>query len=256
VSIEYQTSGIVLSRNDHREADRMYSVFTRNHGRRELLARGSRKIRAKVAPHLESFAELDLLVVIGRRGEILAGAERGETFTGITGCFVSCILAQRSLNLVNLATDRGQKDAELYDEIVRWMRFLNNMGEISPLRADLLFSAFALKLLALLGWGPHFSNCIVCKNRVEPGSGLMHVQKGGLVCRSCHESDQQNWLAALSINDDELKLLRFAISKNYEDCMKLRLDSIIVSKCARIAQSFFNSHIPLKNPIALLSDFG
>ena len=44
---------IVLSRRDFREFDQMISLYTREQGKLELLARGLKKVTSKNAAHLE-----------------------------------------------------------------------------------------------------------------------------------------------------------------------------------------------------------
>ena len=73
MSLLYQTTGIVLSRRDHKEVDRWYSVYTPDKGKVEFLARGGHKPLAKLTPHLEMAAVVDLLLVHGRAYQILAG---------------------------------------------------------------------------------------------------------------------------------------------------------------------------------------
>lgn len=63
------TTGIVLSRTDYGEADRILTVLTPDHGKLRLMARGVRKMKSKLAGGIELFSVSDITFIRGR-GEI------------------------------------------------------------------------------------------------------------------------------------------------------------------------------------------
>lgn len=63
------TQGIVLSRTDYGEADRIITVLTPEQGKLRLMARGVRKNKSKLAGGIELFSVSDLTYIAGR-GEI------------------------------------------------------------------------------------------------------------------------------------------------------------------------------------------
>ncbi|MDO8591465.1 MAG: DNA repair protein RecO, partial [bacterium] len=65
----YVTQGIVLSRTDFGEADRILTFLTNDHGKVRAIAKGVRKSKSKLAGGIELFSISDLTLIIGR-GEI------------------------------------------------------------------------------------------------------------------------------------------------------------------------------------------
>src|ERR1700757_3472845 len=63
------TTGIILSRTDFGEADRIITVLTPDHGKLRLMARGARKPKSKMAGGIELFSVSDLTFIEGK-GEI------------------------------------------------------------------------------------------------------------------------------------------------------------------------------------------
>jgi DNA repair protein RecO (recombination protein O) len=63
------TKGIVLSRTDYGEADRILTFLTADHGKIRAIAKGVRKQKSKLAGGIELFSVSDLTFLIGR-GEI------------------------------------------------------------------------------------------------------------------------------------------------------------------------------------------
>jgi DNA repair protein RecO (recombination protein O) len=66
---QLQTRGIILSRTNYGEADRIITVLTPDHGKLRLMARGVRKPKSKLAGGIELFSVSDLTFIRGR-GEI------------------------------------------------------------------------------------------------------------------------------------------------------------------------------------------
>lgn len=63
------TKGIILTRTNFREADRIITILTPDYGKLRLLARGVRKIKSKLAGGLELFSVSHITFIKGR-GEI------------------------------------------------------------------------------------------------------------------------------------------------------------------------------------------
>ncbi len=60
------TKGIVLSRRDYQEADRIISVLTPDHGKVSLIAKGVRRPKSKLAAGIELFSVSELTFLPGR----------------------------------------------------------------------------------------------------------------------------------------------------------------------------------------------
>lgn len=63
------TSGIVLTRTDFQEADRILTLLTPDHGKVRVIAKGVRRPRSKLAGGIELFSVSDITVLPGR-GEL------------------------------------------------------------------------------------------------------------------------------------------------------------------------------------------
>lgn len=240
----FHTTGIVLSRRDHREADRWYSAFTREHGKVEFLARGGHKPLAKLTPHLELPAETEFLLVDGRAFFTIAGAERRNGFLQMYGDVTRLHLAQSALSLTDLATRPNETDPVLYETLVQFLSFLDTAPSFSTERSAFVLSSFVLKLLALTGYRPELSRCLHCKKGIEAGSYRWHAVKGGVVCATCATSASEEWFAARVIPDDALKLLRFALFEPFDALTRPHLSSEAILPYHDLVESLVISHFP------------
>ncbi|MDB5185385.1 MAG: repair protein RecO [Candidatus Saccharibacteria bacterium] len=66
---QIQTRGIILSRTDYGEADRIITLLTPDQGKLRLMARGVRRVKSKLAGGVELFSISDITFIRGR-GEI------------------------------------------------------------------------------------------------------------------------------------------------------------------------------------------
>lgn len=244
MSVLYHTIGIVLNKRDWRESDRVYSVLTREHGKVEMVGRGARKPLAKLAPHLEFCAEVDLLVVHGRSHETVAGVERKRSFVGLYDNLPKSLVAHHILQLVDLGTRERETDRFLYDEVKNFLIFLHKAPELTSERAAFLLSAFALKLLAMLGYRPELGVCLQCREAIRAGEFHWHALKGGVVCRACVGADNEQWFSARPLSDEVLKLMRFALSERFAELLRPRLSGEVLVEYHEAVEGLLVAHFP------------
>jgi DNA repair protein RecO (recombination protein O) len=241
----YHATGIVLSRRDHREADRWYSIFTREFGKVELLARGGHKMLAKLTPHLEMPAIINLHVVRGRQYDTIAGTNRERAFPGLYSDSSKLFLIQSALHLTDIGTRPHEQDLVLHDLLVQWIETVESSPSLSSERAGFLLGSYVLKLLSIIGYRPELSRCLSCKLPIEPGSYRWHALKGGVVCQTCAQRDQEQWFAARPLSDGALKLIRFGLSESFPSQLRPHLGADDVSAYHEAVESLIISHFPV-----------
>ena len=244
MSLLYQTKAIVLGRRDYKEADRWYCVFTPEKGKVEFVARGGHKPLAKLTPHLEMVAVVDLLLVHGYVYQIVAGVDRHRAFPFIYEELSKLVLAQNALHLVDIGTRPQEPDPYIYDLLETWLAFLNTDRLFSPERSGFLLGMFALKLLALVGYRPELNRCLHCRCHIQSRQYQWHSLKGGVVCTDCTKKDSQQWFSARSITDEVLKLIRFGIEEPFDSSLRLHLSAADLLGFHETVESLMISHFP------------
>ncbi len=253
MSVLYSTTGIVLSRRDFKEADRSYCVLTAEYGKIEFLARGGHKPLAKLTPHLEMAAEVDLLIVHGRAFETVAGVERKERFVDSTSSLSQLLLVQNSLALVDLATRLNECDFALYGLVRSWLDFVRGCREMTDERAAFLLGSFTLKLMSTVGYRPELSACLSCRRQIESQSYRWHALKGGVVCQSCSVQNEQQWFSARLIDDETLKLLRFALQRAFPEQLRPHLRGEQIERFHEVLESYLICHFPTIPAVSIRS---
>lgn len=244
------TPGILLSKQDWREADRLYYVFTRRYGKLELLGRGARKPLAKLASHLEFICEADFFIVHGKIFETLAGIERQTCFPHIYSDSSKMLLAHQSLSFLNFLLKPKQTDEELYDLLCSWLSFLNECF-LPPQQSNFFFVSFLVVLVSLLGHRPELFRCLSCQKKIQSQHYAWHSLRGGVVCQTCLQTVPDEWFCARPVEEETIKLLRFVTSHPFLDWPYLRVPEKILFDFYEIVESFLLVHTPFVPSVSL-----
>jgi DNA repair protein RecO (recombination protein O) len=156
------TAGYLLHHHPWRDSSRILEVFTREHGRLTLFARGVRGPSARLAPVLQSF-QLLLLSWSGR-GEApqLTGAERAHHSAPLPR---ECLLACFYLNeLLMRLTTRHDPLPELFDHYHAALEALRSGVPLEP-----ALRVFEKRLLEVLGYGLNLATEAHSGARLEAG---------------------------------------------------------------------------------------
>lgn len=246
----FSTTGFVLRRRAHKEADRMYTVFSRELGKVDVLARGGRKPRAKLTPHLESFSSVELFLVDGKSGYTLAGSEVEERFV-FQGDVLRAGLLATSRHLVDLVTRWHQTDVFLFDQLRAWSRFCVDATWSHPVRASASAGAFALRLVRHAGYAPELNRCVVCRGGLHPDRLYWSSARGGVVCANCVRSEDSGWMKTRPLSVETLKLLRVLNDHPFEDLLKVELRGAVVEETQVLIDSLILAHFPVIPTVAV-----
>ena len=145
----YSDEGIVLTRRHYAEADRILSVYSKNHGRLSLIAKGVRRPTSKKRGHIEVFNQIKFQAVRGRGLDLMTEAEIIENFAEIRKSLKKVALAYYFMEVVGRTTHEGEKHSELYENILENLRRLRTAKELKKLRKQFVYES-----LTILGFWP------------------------------------------------------------------------------------------------------
>lgn len=204
-------NAIILSRKNWGEADRLISSFSYESGKVKFVARGSRKLKSKMAGHIEPFSCGKFFLASGKSFDILAGAEatspNHKLIDNLNLYKDACYLCE----LVDLTQEENHTDKELFSLI---KECLNILPGLSDTNRKITLRFFEYKLLSRLGYKPNFFICKKChKKLVEKEKYAGDFE--GVFCDSC-AGTQKN------ISKDTLKILRVIGEKPLSELLKIK----------------------------------
>lgn len=148
----YQTEGIVLKKEDFGEADRRFLIFTKDYGKIEATAKGIRKIKARLAGHLENFNHCHLMISISRDLRCnLISALTLENFPCLKKNEAKIKIARQLSDLYEKFLPFHHKETAFWEILISAFENLDQAGENE---AGLVGFSFKIEFLKLLGYWP------------------------------------------------------------------------------------------------------
>ncbi|MBM4436892.1 MAG: DNA repair protein RecO [Actinobacteria bacterium] len=228
-SSTYKAEGVVLSRRELGDADRIITLYTREFGKRRLVARGARKPSSRLGPHLELFSQVRVLGVVGANLDILSQVEPLHTFTRVRADLHAFAAAGWAIELLDGLTEEGESAPDAYAAL---LAFLHG---IEPATADVdtWLTALALTLLAAHGYRPELHVCTVCRSAVVPGRHRFAPTLGGVACAACAPGASARPLAV-----DTLKVLRYLAEEGFAGAARVRVGASVRAELREILQAY------------------
>ncbi|MFA6427602.1 MAG: DNA repair protein RecO [Candidatus Magasanikbacteria bacterium] len=162
---------IVLARRDFREYDQIISVYTRQEGKHELLARGVKKITSKNSAHLEPFSIVDIEIAHGKEIDHVTKVQPVEYFANIRNNLEKSLMAGYVVSLLNTLLREKEKDEHLFDMTFSLFEFIN--FQFSIFNFQVLLDSFVVKFLKCLGFSMFESSGI------EKWKDILQIMENG-----------------------------------------------------------------------------
>lgn len=232
----YKTEGIILKKSDFREYDWILDIYTKDFGKIEVVARGARKIGAKLKGHLELFNYVAMDFVQGKNFKILTHAETINNFQNSRFDLNKILIAQRVIALADWLIAEPQKDEKI------WSLLLGILGDLAKDDASrrLLLYYFQFKILCLLGYTPELYNCVECEKRLVPKNNFFSPKDGGVICGQCRRG------GGTSLDPDTIKILRLLKSKDFIYIKRLKITSDGQTALKNCLDHFTEYHIGIR----------
>lgn len=196
----FRTPAIILKRRDFGEADRLLTIFTPEHGKLEVIAKGARKPTSHKTGHVELFTRADMLIHRGRDLDIAVQAEMVASYLGIRENLQRGAYASYVAELLDRFTTESEDDhSSLFQLVDDTLDRLCNDDD-----PRLAVRYYEMRLLDAVGFRPELSECVISRETIQPEDQFFSYAMGGVVSpRYGHEGT-----AIVPISMVTLKVLR------------------------------------------------
>jgi len=210
MAVHYRTQGFILSKNDLREADQVFNVYTRDFGKLKVLGKAIRKIKSKLKPGADLLYLSEIEFIQGRNYKTLTDAVLIEKFKNIRNDIdkldIACQIVEAADSLI-----RGQeKDEQIFSLLNEALNRLNNS------QSNLIYHYFIWNLFSILGYQIDLYNCTHCQNKLLPRK--LYFSSEGIIC--CSESEQK-------ISPEIIKILRIFLKRDWSILERLKVKDYI-----------------------------
>lgn len=189
----YETEGIVLSRLDYGEADRILVVFTPDYGRLDVIAKGTRKAKSRSGPYLDLCNWVRLDLARGRELDVVRSAQSVRVFTRLRADLEVYGYAHYVCEIVRTLTHPQEPHVAIFDLLARSLVLLDD--GVDPWMVTRHFESAVLEDL---GYRPELFRCVGCGEPITAQANAFSFERGGLICPSCRDADPT--AAPVSVN--------------------------------------------------------
>lgn len=226
-----KTLGIILKRKNFGEADRILTVLTERFGKISAIAKGSRKIKARLLGHLEPFMLIHFQLHEGKNFQIVTGAENEKVFENIQNDFKKTTRAFYLAELVDKFLGSDEKNPEVFRIFLDALKYLNDNN------IDLMLRFFELKIIEESGFKPEIRKCVHCGNDLIEGNNFWDQTEGGIICVDCNKKFHHG----KKISDDVIKLFRIIEQKDIKVASSIKLDKNIESEAEEVLDLYIKN---------------
>jgi DNA repair protein RecO (recombination protein O) len=203
----YRDQAIVIRTQKLGEADRIITLFSREHGRVRAVAKGVRRTKSKFGARLEPASFIDIQLYTGKTFDVVTQVEGIENFgDAIANDYQKWTIASSILEAAErFSADEGEPALQ---------QFLLLQGALKALAHEshdpsLILDAYLLRSLSVAGYAPSMTNCSRCD---KPGPHrYFSLVGGGSVCSDCKPS------ASATPAPETLQLMSDLLTGNWDE---------------------------------------
>ncbi|MFI5034867.1 MAG: DNA repair protein RecO [Acidimicrobiales bacterium] len=177
---EFRDDAVVLRTYRSGESDRAVVLWTREHGKVRVLARGARRATSRLGGSLEvlGYVRVDL---VATRGEffIARHVEHLDRMAHLRSSYERITAGYAVVEIVDAIPAEDIADEAIFELVARVLGVLDDPG----FEPALVPAAFALRLLALDGSAPVVDACANCASAGPLVA--FDAQVGGTLCANC-----------------------------------------------------------------------
>jgi len=175
-----KTEAIVLKASDYSESTRLVTLFSPDHGRLRVLAKGIKRIQSRDRGALEPFSRVQ--VSLHLKDPTALGTLRESTLlstpSALRNDYNRWLLASLVLEVIDRATLPGEDLHGLFHTVSAYLDEMNTTQR----PAEVTLAALAA-MLDWFGFGPEFGACGVCGGE-GPFAGF-RIDKCSVACERC-----------------------------------------------------------------------
>lgn len=209
----YKVNAIVLRRSDLGETDRILRLFTREAGRVDAVAKGSRRPTSKLSGATELFTYSRMLLALGRSLDIVSQCEIRESFPVLRVDLQGLARATYLCELVERFTEEREPNPEAFDLLLSALYLLQRATD----HPDVIVHAFELRLLDERGYRPELGRCVKCGGELDRRRGGFSPSLGGALC----SADRFATDDSTALSWEALQLMRSLLHAETEDLLAI-----------------------------------
>jgi DNA repair protein RecO (recombination protein O) len=235
---DYKTEVIILRSWKSKEYDRIYSVFSREHGKMRVVGIGTRRPKAKLASGLEPFTRSDIFLVKCRYLDRVKGTIVLRQYVDFKNNLDYLIEGQRVVNILEKLLPDAEANEVIFVAMKDYLKILNSIStrnqgikniieeqDDRQIISQLAQLALIWKVIYHSGYFPRFYNCTYCNKKIAEQDKYIFILSQGISC-GCQIRHDHN--LQFTLDKNIIKLIRFLVTQDIVLVKKLKIKSEIL----------------------------
>ncbi len=198
---------IVLGVMEYREADKIVTLFTAEHGKLRGVARGAKRSVRRFGGALELFAHLHIELVVHEGLSNIHGADIVTIYPRIRKDLAKIGYASYACEAIDRLTPDGMANPRLFRLLAAYLEHLDTALPSASARRF-----FEVNLLNILGYRPALEHCCSCgADLLGEHAPAFLAASGNLLCGRCGRGGRPVSAATVALLDRSLQIGRFGV---------------------------------------------
>lgn len=226
----YRTSGFILRKSDRGEANRIFTVYTKDFGKLELMARAERKITSKLRGGLELFYFSEIEFIQGKHYKTLVDVVLIDSFNNLKKDLKVLSVLSKISEVFDILIKEADPDEKIWNLLVEVFKKLNDA------RPEIVYHYFFWNFISILGYRPELYNCSLCQKKLSPKDIYFNNREAGLACGRCENPKE----SAKKIDPSAVKIIRIIVKKDWPTLKKLKIKKQELDSLKKTSQYYFS----------------
>lgn len=229
MAVHYRALGFILTKENVREADQLFSIYTKDSGKVKILARAIRKITSKLRSGIDLFYLSEIEFIQGRNYKTLIDAAAIKKYKAIRQNLETMEIAQRISKSADVLIKGQEKDERIFNLLI----------DVFNLQlTSIVYHYFFWTLVSLLGYQIDLYRCSKCGEELSPKIMNFSPEYKGIICLKCSDDSIKN---KVIIFPETVKILRIIQQGRRDILDKLKIENKYLGQLDRAAETYLIS---------------
>lgn len=233
---DYKTEGIIIRVRDYNEADRIVTIFTRDCGKVQAIAKGCRKQKSRKGGIIQLFAYGDFVLYQGRNLDTITQCQGRESFNVLREDLDRMAYGTYLAELLDGFVNSGEPQEDLYYLALVCFHLLTVEDP------ELVTRVFEARIMEIMGYRPHLDDCVRCGNNLDGAKAVFSPRMGGSLCGQCAHQDME----AITCTRGALNMLKLLLSWDIKKLRVLKMNREIRAEIGQMLRLYIGLRIEKK----------
>ncbi len=235
--IHYRTRGFIIKKEDRGEADQLFTIYTKDSGKLEILGKSIRKISSKLRSGAEIFYLSEIEFIQGKTHKTLTDAIPIEKFKNIGQDLRKLKITYKISEVLDNFLSGQEPDEKIWQLLTEIFQRLNTRYK-APDTEYKIYYYFLWNLLSILGYQPELQRCSLCQKKLVPQKLYFSLKEGGAICQDCFINLGASSRFSKEVPLEIIKILRVILNKEWQTLSKLKIEPDYLKSLKLISQDY------------------